>query len=166
MDVKLPHLGEGADSGTVINLLVKEGDRIEKDQPILELENEKAVATIPSTAAGVVSKLYVKTGDKISAGQRIISLAEAGGAAAPAPAPAPAAKSVRAETRPAPAPAPVVAAPANGAAEQNEEPPASDVPVAAAPSIRLMAGELGRDEAWVSAQVKEFCALAEQYRVV
>ena len=36
---------------SLINLLVKEGDRIEKDQPILELENEKAVATIPSTAA-------------------------------------------------------------------------------------------------------------------
>ena len=143
MDVKLPHLGEGADSGTVINLLVKEGDRIEKDQPILELENEKAVATIPSTAAGVISKLYVKTGDKISAGQRLISLAEAGGAAAPAPAPA--AKSVRAETRTAPAPAPVVVAPENTAVEQYDEPPASDVPVAAAPSVRLIAGELGID---------------------
>ncbi|HXD01066.1 MAG TPA: 2-oxo acid dehydrogenase subunit E2 [Verrucomicrobiae bacterium] len=145
MDVKLPHLGEGADSGTVINLLVKEGDRIEKDQPILELENEKAVATIPSTAAGVISKLYVKTGDKISAGARLISITEAGGAATPAPTAAPAAKSVRAETRPAPVAVPVVAAPANGVAEQYEEPPASDVPVAAAPSIRLMAGELGID---------------------
>jgi len=41
MDVKLPHLGEGADSGTVVNLFVKEGDQIAKDQPILELENEK-----------------------------------------------------------------------------------------------------------------------------
>ena len=47
MDLKLPHLGEGADSGTVVNLFVKEGDTITKDQPILELENEKAVATIP-----------------------------------------------------------------------------------------------------------------------
>ena len=52
MDLKLPHLGEGADSGTVVNLFVKEGDTVTKDQPILELENEKAVATIPSTAAG------------------------------------------------------------------------------------------------------------------
>ena len=56
MDVKLPNLGEGADSGTVVNLFVKEGDQIAKDQPILELENEKAVATIPSTAAGTVAK--------------------------------------------------------------------------------------------------------------
>src|SRR6267154_6115952 len=74
MDVKLPHLGEGADSGTVVNLFVKEGDQIAKDQAILELENEKAVATIPSTEAGVVEKIYVKAGDKISVGQSILSL--------------------------------------------------------------------------------------------
>ena len=63
MDLKLPHLGEGADSGTVVNLFVKEGDTVAKDQPILELENEKAVATIPSTGAGTVSKVFVKAGD-------------------------------------------------------------------------------------------------------
>src|SRR5215475_3460387 len=78
MDLKLPHLGEGADSGTVVNLFVKEGDTVAKDQPILELENEKAVATIPATDAGTVSKIFVKTGDKISVGQRILSLTEAG----------------------------------------------------------------------------------------
>lgn len=74
MDVKLPNLGEGADSGTVVNLFVKEGDRIEKDQPIVELENEKAVATIPSTAAGTISKVFVKNGDKVTVGQRLISI--------------------------------------------------------------------------------------------
>src|SRR5258707_4017527 len=88
MDVKLPNLGEGADSGTVINLFVKEGDQIAKDQPIIELENEKAVATIPSTASGVVSKIHIKNGDKISVGQRLISVTESGGGATPAPAPA------------------------------------------------------------------------------
>src|ERR1041385_7505247 len=82
MDVKLPHLGEGADSGTVVNLFVKEGDQIAKDQPILELENEKAVATIPSTAAGTISKIFVKAGDKISVGQKILTLS--GNGAAPA----------------------------------------------------------------------------------
>src|SRR6266581_1587324 len=78
MDLKLPHLGEGADSGTVVNLFVKEGDQVAKDQAILELENEKAVATIPSTAVGTVTKLFVKSGDKISVGQRILSLTETG----------------------------------------------------------------------------------------
>src|SRR5881398_145947 len=74
MDIKLPHLGEGADSGTVVNLFVKEGDDVAKDQPLLELENEKAVATIPSTAAGKVKQIFVKAGEKISVGQRILSL--------------------------------------------------------------------------------------------
>ena len=56
MDVKLPKLGEGADSGVVVSIFVKEGDTVAKDQAIMELENEKAVASIPSTAAGVVAK--------------------------------------------------------------------------------------------------------------
>src|SRR5437016_14082485 len=78
MDLTLPALGEGADSGTVVNLFVKEGDQLAEDQPVLELENEKAVATIPSTAAGTVTKVFVKPGDKISVGQRILSLSEGG----------------------------------------------------------------------------------------
>src|SRR5215510_7174242 len=80
MDLKLPTLGEGADSGTVVTLFVKEGDTVAKDQAILELENEKAVASIPSTAGGVVTKIYVKPGDKISVGQRILALKEGGAA--------------------------------------------------------------------------------------
>src|SRR5262245_13552633 len=87
MEIRLPHLGEGADSGTVVNVFVKEGDRIEKDQPVIELENEKAVATIPSTAAGTVGKIFVKTGDKIGVGQPILSLNEAAGTTKPEPKP-------------------------------------------------------------------------------
>src|SRR5262249_37017894 len=106
MELKLPHLGEGADSGTVVNLFVKEGDQVAKDQPILELENEKAVATIPSTAAGVVTKIFVKAGDKISVGQRILTLSEAGageGAALRVAPSAPKADAVAAEPHPEPA---------------------------------------------------------------
>ena len=80
MDINLPNLGEGADSGTIVNLFVKEGDRVAKDQPLVELENEKAVATIPSTAAGTVTRIFVKAGDKISVGQRILTLNEVGAA--------------------------------------------------------------------------------------
>ncbi len=83
MDLKLPNLGEGADSGTVVNVFVKEGDQISKDQPIIELENEKAVASIPATAAGTVTRIHVRTGDKISVGQSILSLGEVGRAEAP-----------------------------------------------------------------------------------
>ena len=105
MDVKLPKLGEGADSGTVVNIFVKEGDQVAKDQAILELENEKAVATIPSTAAGVVAKIHVKNGDKISVGQRLdftLTKAAAVAAAPAAAAPKPAAKEVVAHAAPEP----------------------------------------------------------------
>src|SRR6185436_5645832 len=85
MDVKLPPLGEGADAGTVVNILVKEGDQVTKGQTIIELETGKAVAPIPSSADGQVSKIAVKEGSKISVGALILSLA---GGAAPASEPA------------------------------------------------------------------------------
>ncbi len=100
MDLKLPNLGEGADSGVVVNVFVKEGDQVARDQPLIELENEKAVATIPSTAAGTVTQVFVKSGDKISVGQRILALADSGGIRGPAPA-----QVSSPSTRPAPTPA-------------------------------------------------------------
>jgi pyruvate dehydrogenase E2 component (dihydrolipoamide acetyltransferase) len=148
MDVKLPKLGEGADSGVVVGIFVKEGDTIAKDQAILELENEKAVASIPSTAAGVVEKVHVKAGDRISAGQKILTLA--GGAAAPAAAPAPAAAT--AAPKPAAKKAPAKPAPVVEATEEEAVEPVAEVadeivnenPVTS-PSIRKMARELGID---------------------
>jgi pyruvate dehydrogenase E2 component (dihydrolipoamide acetyltransferase) len=139
MDVKLPNLGEGADSGTVVNLFVKEGDHIEKDQPILELENEKAVASIPATASGIVDKIYVKAGDKVGVGQRLISISESAGGGAPATpvkAAAPATPQPRAEKP--------TAEPAAESVEEHSEAPVGG-PVAAAPSIRQMAADLGLD---------------------
>src|SRR6516162_3886937 len=118
MDLKLPALGEGADSGTVVNLFVKEGDQITKDQPILELENEKAVATIPSTAAGVVTKIFVKPGDKLNVGQRILAFNQS--AAAPSQVRAP-------------------------EVEEGELQPKPGVTPAAAPSIRKLARDLAID---------------------
>jgi pyruvate dehydrogenase E2 component (dihydrolipoamide acetyltransferase) len=138
MDVKLPKLGEGADSGVVVNIFVKEGDTVAKDQAILELENEKAVATIPSTGAGVVAKVHVKAGDRVGVGARLITITESGQAAAApvaAAAPKPAAKKVVAQA--APEPKEVV----EESAEVEEE--ISDEHVAASPSIRKMARELG-----------------------
>src|SRR5215510_14601013 len=79
MDVKLPKLGEGAESGVVVSLAVKEGDQITKGQTILELENEKAVAASPSSASGVIRKINVTTGDRITAGHVILVLDGAAG---------------------------------------------------------------------------------------
>src|SRR2546422_8545761 len=78
MDVRLPKLGEGAESGTVVSIMVKEGDTISEGQTLLELENEKAVAPIPSSVSGKVTSVRVKEGDKISVGQVILSVAEGG----------------------------------------------------------------------------------------
>jgi pyruvate dehydrogenase E2 component (dihydrolipoamide acetyltransferase) len=136
MDVKLPKLGEGADSGVVVNVFVKEGDRVAVDQAIVELENEKAVASIPSTAAGVVTRIHVKAGDKVSVGQRLITLEGGGGEPAT---PAPAAR------RPVAEPAPEPEEPAEPAEVETEDvsPPVA-APVAS-PSIRKLARELGID---------------------
>src|SRR5215213_3230604 len=82
MDVKLPKLGEGAESGVVVSIAVKEGDMVNKGQTILELENEKAVAAIPASAAGKVSRINVKPGDRISVGHVLITLEGTGNGAA------------------------------------------------------------------------------------
>ncbi|HZT22571.1 MAG TPA: 2-oxo acid dehydrogenase subunit E2 [Verrucomicrobiae bacterium] len=137
MDVKLPKLGEGADSGIVVNIFVKEGDTVASGQAIIELENEKAVASIPSTAAGVVSKIYVKPGDRVSVGQPLLALTESGRpSAAPAAPPAPS-----------PVPAPAKAAPPLEPADEEEagEEALSDVAPVAAPSVRRIARDLGID---------------------
>ena len=96
MDVKLPKLGEGTEGGSVVSILVKEGDTVSKGQTILELENEKAVAPIPSPAAGVVGKIRVKEGERVLVGAVLMTVEEAGGAkAAPAPTTPAAARPVR-----------------------------------------------------------------------
>jgi len=145
MDLKLPALGEGADSGTVVNLFVKEGDQVAKDQAILELENEKAVATIPATAAGTVTKVFVKTGDKISVGQRILALSEtATGTAAPK------AEESKAATKPEilkreGREEPAQEVEQHETEEEEEAEAKSDVAPAASPSIRKLARDLGID---------------------
>lgn len=138
MDVRLPKLGEGAESGTVVTVFVKEGDQIQKGQTILELENEKAVAPIPSPVAGKVGKLRVKEGDKLSVGQIILSV-DNGAAAGPASVEAkPAALRIK-------QPAPEV----EEEGEQDEAPAASGLPRAASPTVRKVARELGIDLARV-----------------
>jgi pyruvate dehydrogenase E2 component (dihydrolipoamide acetyltransferase) len=142
MDVKLPNLGEGADSGSVVSLLVKEGDEITKGQNIIELENGKAVVAIPSSAAGRVEKIRVQPGDKISVGQVILSLAGASATPAPAKSESQDAQPSRPSKEDAPAPGP------DQAIEDDSESataPPSPFPPPASPSIRRLARDLGID---------------------
>jgi pyruvate dehydrogenase E2 component (dihydrolipoamide acetyltransferase) len=145
MDLKLPKLGEGSDSGVVVSVFVNEGDTIAKDQTILELENEKAVAAVPASAGGVVTKVHVKAGDKISVGQRLLTLSGATEAASPAPA-APAKPAGKPAAKPAAKPA--SAEPEIEAGEETdeiaeEESAESVAAPVASPSLRRMARELG-----------------------
>ncbi len=159
MDIKLPHLGEGADSGTVVSIMVKEGDQVQNDQPIIELETEKAVGTIPASAAGKVEKICVKVGDKLSVGQVILSLAGSGGVVEETPLreglPRKLSGQARPTTRTTPRPTPREGTRPTTAQPQR---PAAEVPsvdvigepvpkeaVAAAPSVRKLAQDLGID---------------------
>jgi len=157
MDVKLPKLGEGADSGTVVSILVKEGDRVKNNQTLIELENEKAVAPIPSPTAGTITRIHARVGQTLSVGQILVSLnpeaAAAPAAVTPvlpakaAPPRTPAAPAVRGTT-PVQAPEsgfrePVTAEPAPPPGE-TEVPPSPFAPPTS-PSIRKMARELGLD---------------------
>jgi pyruvate dehydrogenase E2 component (dihydrolipoamide acetyltransferase) len=142
MDVRVPRLAEGVESATVANVLVSPGDRIEKDQVILELETEKAVGPIPSPIAGEVARIHVKAGDEVSVGQPLITLNEAAGAAKAAAvekaAPSAEAKAPRAAVPEAPR-----AAAQPPSAYRYES--ASGAPPPASPSVRKIAGELGID---------------------
>jgi pyruvate dehydrogenase E2 component (dihydrolipoamide acetyltransferase) len=73
-EFKIPELGENVTSGDVVRVLVKPGDTVAKDQPLLELETDKATIEVPSTVAGTVKEVKVKRGDKVSVGQLVLTV--------------------------------------------------------------------------------------------
>jgi pyruvate/2-oxoglutarate dehydrogenase complex dihydrolipoamide acyltransferase (E2) component len=79
-EFKIPELGENVTSGDVTRVLVKVGDTIEQDQPVIELETDKATIEVPSSVAGVVKEIKVKAGDKVKVGSTVLTVGEAGAA--------------------------------------------------------------------------------------
>ena len=77
MDITLPDLGESVREAEVLNVLVREGDAVAADQPLLELETDKAAFELPSPQAGTVSRIHVKKGDTVRVGQKVLTI-EAG----------------------------------------------------------------------------------------
>ncbi len=141
MDVKLPKLGEGSESGVVVSILVKEGDTVVKGQTVVELENEKAVAPIPASAAGKVTRIRVKEGDKVSVGQILFSMEEDGETTS-----SPATQGKTASTATVkPDATPVSQSTAAPTPEPSMESEIINSNPAAAPSIRKIARELGID---------------------
>lgn len=105
-EFKLPDLGEGIASGDIVNVLVAEGDTLKKDQTVVEIETDKAVLEVPSSVAGKVTRVHVGQGDKVNVGDVLVTVDEAGGAAAAGgaaqePAPAKAEQADRKEASPA-----------------------------------------------------------------
>jgi pyruvate dehydrogenase E2 component (dihydrolipoamide acetyltransferase) len=168
-DFKLPELGENITSGDVLRVLIKPGDTLARDQPVLELETDKATIEVPSPVAGQVRAVRVKAGDKIKVGQVILSLDEAAdgdgakkaepAAAASAADEQPSGSDEQAEPEPSGSPAavgeePAATAPATRPRDRKvvnigrpARPPAARAEPAApaAPSVRRMARELGVD---------------------
>lgn len=144
IDIKVPDIGDYKDV-PVIEVLVKAGDQVEKEQSIVVLESDKATMDVPSSHSGIVKEVKVKVGDSISEGAIVLVLEESGSSAATQSSASPAPTKV--EVAPAPAPAPKVEPPIVRAPAP---PPVSNTPVVvdptashASPSVRKFARDLG-----------------------
>jgi pyruvate dehydrogenase E2 component (dihydrolipoamide acetyltransferase) len=84
MEFKLPDIGEGVVEGELIQWLVKEGDTVAADQPVVEVMTDKATVEVPAPVAGKISGLAAKEGDMIKVGQTLAQIDGAGASAAPA----------------------------------------------------------------------------------
>ena len=130
-EFKVPELGENVATGDVTKVLVNVGDTIKQEQPVLELETDKATIEVPSSVAGVVKEIRVKRGDKVKVGAVILTVDSNGGAAAPqaaAPQPEKAPDQKPAEQKP----AEQKPAEEEQKAAEPTQPPAQPAPAAAA----------------------------------
>ena len=127
-EFRFPDVGEGISEGEVVRWAVAEGDRVEIDQALGEIETDKAVVEIPSPFAGTVLKLHFKPKDIVKVGQVLVTIGEKGEAVP--------------ETAPVAAPAVLKTVAAGGA-------PAPGREVLATPAVRKLAADLGLDPAVV-----------------
>ncbi|MFI9744039.1 2-oxoglutarate dehydrogenase, E2 component, dihydrolipoamide succinyltransferase [Streptomyces sp. NPDC052494] len=127
VSVTLPALGESVTEGTVTRWLKAEGERVEADEPLLEVSTDKVDTEIPAPASGILASIKVAEDETVEVGAELAIIDD--GTGAPAAAPAPAAEPVA-------APAPVAEAPAA---------PAAPAPVAEAPAAAPAGGAAGTD---------------------
>ena len=139
IEVQVPDIGDFKDV-EVIEVLVKPGDTIVKDQSLITVESDKASMEIPSSAAGVVTELRVKLGDKVSKGSALLSLEASSNAAASAAAPS------------------APAAAASAARSADDDPPDIECDV-----LVLGAGPGGYSAAFRSADLGKKTVLVERY---
>jgi pyruvate dehydrogenase E2 component (dihydrolipoamide acetyltransferase) len=121
IEVVMPKMGESIQEGKILRWVKNVGDKVERDEVILEISTDKVDTEVPSPASGVITQILFQEGDTVEVGKVICILGDAAGASAPAPAPAPApaaaAPAPAAVTAPAPAPVAAPAASAGGGVE-------------------------------------------------
>ena len=145
-ELKLPELGENVTDGDVLKVLVRVGDVIRREEPILELETGKATVEVPAAVGGRITDIRVKAGDKVKVGQVLMvldqvdapSAAAASTAAPKQPAVAPPAQGEGRAREGVPSPPAKAAAPAAAVPDR-----AGERPISAAPSVRQFAREVG-----------------------
>ena len=155
IEVKVPDIGDFQDV-EVIDVLVKVGDQVNAEEPLITLESDKASMDVPSSHSGVVAFIMVRTGDRVSEGTSIVQL-EASEAAVPEP-PSPEGHQEQEVAPPkptpprrsadAPQPAPGAGAPTKGVAKTGQLSKVDEGTFAtahASPSVRAFARELGAD---------------------
>src|SRR5262245_39201564 len=128
----LPDLGEGLVEAEIVRVLVKEGELVREDAPLLEVETDKAQVEIPSPMSGRVEKIHVAPHQTVHVGEVLVTFAD--GAAPPAAQPKAAASAVAAPIAPAATPS-----------QPSSAAPVREGPVPATPSTRRLARELGVD---------------------
>jgi pyruvate dehydrogenase E2 component (dihydrolipoamide acetyltransferase) len=127
-EFRLPDLGEGIHEGEIIKWHVKLGDVVKADEPLVDMETDKAAVTIPSPVGGIIVRLGGEAGDTVTVGEVIAVIDETVTEAGREPEAAPAARP-----------------PAEGAPAEVAPPEARQRPVPAAPATRRLARELGVD---------------------
>jgi 2-oxoglutarate dehydrogenase E2 component (dihydrolipoamide succinyltransferase) len=157
VQVVMPQLGESIVEGTVAKWLVKEGDAVEMDQPLLEVSTDKVDTELPSPAAGVIGKILVAEGETVDVGTPLATIEEKAVTAAK---PAPAATSVK----PAAAAAAKPAAPAPAAATAKRAGPPSGATAPPRPAAQATPAAPTVQEAPAAPAVKEAPASAPTHR--
>ena len=144
LEFRFPDVGEGIAQGEIVRWLVAQGDRVKADQPLVEVETDKAVVEIPAPRAGTILRLPVAAGETIQVGEILAVIGEADGfeaSVAPQPEAASVVGRLDAKTMDLP-PEPVAAQP--------EDDAIADRRVLAIPSVRKLARDLGVDLSRVS----------------
>ena len=157
-EFRFPDVGEGITEGEIVRWLVTVGEAVRADQPLAEIETDKAVVEIPAPRTGTILRLAVAEGETIQVGEILVVIGEEGSVETPSPAPAPVASESSDHTDGAAVSISVVGAlqesstvlPPPPELTDSSVPPRDSRRILAIPSVRKLARELGVDLAQIT----------------